>query len=548
MLEGPRGLRLVEEPAPVRPPLEPCAPAELSALVYAGENESDAVERLLARSARAAGALEVAIGEGLAALTVGDRLISLGFSCLRDYARAILDLKERKAQALAHLGRGLRTRPLLRAAVMAGEVRLRHAQTVLPVAIGDAEEAWVELARTETVRALEAAVRAAKRGADPEEEWARLRVRLAPEARASVDEALAIAGRVLPGSTRAERLEAMAQEYVGEHPVEAGDDGAGPAGLGFRPEPGHCEALKARLELETDRWSFLEPAPEVPVPDAGFDELASAKEIDATLQALAARLARWDHVLGYCAYVVRRTGLWRVAGFASFEHYCEERLSLSGRAVEQRAALERRLWQLPALSAARDAGLPYEKVRLLSRLPGREVEAWLPRALDLTCVELRAALRDSDEAQMRAARVLRARVPERVARVLQAAFRAVRAVEGRLLDDGSCLVEVARHFTVTWKGHGRRARTLSERIRERDLGRCQVPECSRRAVHAHHVVPRSHGGPDEPSNLVALCGCHHLRGVHGGYLRVHGTAPNRLVWELRGRAFRARPAVPARIL
>jgi hypothetical protein len=153
-------------------------------------------------------------------------------------------------------------------------------------------------------------------------------------------------------------------------------------------------------------------------------------------------------------------------------------------------------------------------------------------------VAVKAEIEDHDEAQMRAARVLRARVPVRIALLLQAAFRAVREVEGCLLDDGRCLVRVARHFTETWKAQAKKARTLSQKVRERDLGRCQVPGCSRRAVHAHHIVPRSRGGGDEAENLVALCACHHLRGIHGGYMRVHGQAPDGLVWEVGGRVWR----------
>jgi hypothetical protein len=56
-------------------------------------------------------------------------------------------------------------------------------------------------------------------------------------------------------------------------------------------------------------------------------------------------------------------------------------------------------------------------------------------------------------------------------------------------------------------------------------------------VHAHHVDPRSHGGADTEDNLVALCACHHLRGIHGGYIRVRGRAPDRLVWEVGGRVW-----------
>jgi hypothetical protein len=129
---------------------------------------------------------------------------------------------------------------------------------------------------------------------------------------------------------------------------------------------------------------------------------------------------------------------------------------------------------------------------------------------------------------MRAAKVLRARVPVRIALLLQAAFRAVRATEGRLLPDGLCLVRVARHFIDTWKAHPKKARTLSQKVRERDLGRCQVPGCSRRAVHAHHVHPRSHGGSDTRAAFTAgTC--------------VRGHAPDQLVWEVGGRGSRAAP-------
>jgi hypothetical protein len=522
-------------------PSEPLTPAELRAFVYGGETDSDLCETVLARVARIEAALDLAIGDGLAALTSGSRLISLGFSNVGDYARQVLRMKARTAQAMARLSRELRSRAILRAAVRAGEISIRKAQTVLGVAIGDAEAEWVARARTETVRALEKAVRSARESCGEDDEWTRFRVRLSPEDRATVDEALAIAGKVMPGSRRPERLEAMAQEYLGEHAAEAGDDGAGAAGASFRPESDRLERRKAELEAETDRWSFLPRAPGVPMPDAGragFEDMTSAKEIDAALRELAARRGSWDRVLGYCAYSVQRTGLWRIAGFVSFEHYCSERLGLSARTVEQRAALEKRIWQSPALRAARDGGLSYEKVRLLSRLPDRDIDAWAARARTLTCVELEEELDAREEAQMRAARILRARVPVRIALVLQAAFRAVRAAEGRLLDDGSCLVRLARHFIETWKPRAKKARTLSQKVRERDLGRCQVPGCSRRAVHAHHIHPRSHGGADTEENLVALCACHHLFGIHGGYIRVRGRAPDHLVWEVGGRVWR----------
>jgi hypothetical protein len=260
----------VERGIPSRLSLSPCSPAELRALVLGGENDSDACEWALAQVARAQGAVELAIGDGLAALTVGDRLITLGSSNLKDYAREVLGIGERRAQTLAQLSRELERRPQLRAAVVAGEVRIRHAQTVLPVALGDAEAGWVERARTETVRALEAAVREA-RGAEvePEEEWTRFQARLSDEDRAVVDEALESARHVLPAPTRADRLEAMAQEYLGEHPLEAGDDGEGGAGGSFtleRERRAHAAAQEERAERESEAWVYLDAPREIPAP------------------------------------------------------------------------------------------------------------------------------------------------------------------------------------------------------------------------------------------------------------------------------------------
>ena len=116
------------------------------------------IDVVLAPLARGRGAVELAIGEGLAALAVGHRVVDLGYSNIGDYAREVHGINASTAAKMERLARGLRDRPLLREAVRSGEVSPRKAETVLPVARGEAEPFWVERARTETVRALRASL------------------------------------------------------------------------------------------------------------------------------------------------------------------------------------------------------------------------------------------------------------------------------------------------------------------------------------------------------------------------------------------------------
>jgi hypothetical protein len=225
----------------------------------------------------------------------------------------------------------------------------------------------------------------------------------------------------------------------------------------------------------------------------------------------------------------------RLLGFADFRQYVEERLQLAPRAVEQRATLEGRLWESPALQEARRQRVSYEKLRVLSRLPERDIGSWIPRALATTCIALRRAVEGERERQMRAARKILVPIPRRLAALLAAAIHTVRERIGRALATGTCLAVIAAHFIETWKGSARRSGSRSQKVRERDQGFCQVPGCSHRAAHSHHVLFRSHGGSDDAENQLALCPFHHLRCIHGGHLAVFGQAPNGLTWLLGGK-------------
>jgi hypothetical protein len=74
--------------------------------------------------------------------------------------------------------------------------------------------------------------------------------------------------------------------------------------------------------------------------------------LDSELRRLAGLRDWCDEVFGHLAMLFRALGGWRPAGFASFEHYCTERLAMAERAVAQRIALERRLYELPVLRDA----------------------------------------------------------------------------------------------------------------------------------------------------------------------------------------------------
>jgi len=526
----------------VPPPLDltPFTRAELYRWFTGGEATGDRCEKLLAWCSRAVGGIDLTIAEGLHALQQRGLLAELGFH-LDDYARERLDLGKRAAESLAHLGRELQSRPLLREALRSGRVRLRAAETVLELARGEAEASWVARAATMTVRQLEDAVKRA--GVDPvaeEEEWHRLVTLVRPIERALMDGAVGLAGRVLPGASQLERLEAIAQEFLAEHPGDSEADATRKLGPTFRIIGDGEADRQTALEAETDRWAALPPVADWPAPEPRFFETATAQALDALMRQLAALKAQWDEIVGFCAHAIQQSRMYLFLGFSSFDHYCRERLGLPSRTVEQRAALEKRIQASPALQEARRQKVPYEKLRLLAKLPEQEIGPWTPKAHGLTCIELRRRVEGEKERQMRAQRRLSVPVPRRVAVLFQAAFERIRELSGCAYSAGKCLGILAWHFLTTWDGAAERSRTTSQRVRDRDGEHCTVPGCSHRGGHAHHVEYRSHGGSNADENQTAVCAYHHLDCIHPGHLKVAGLAPEGLTWTLGGEAFTGR--------
>jgi ribosomal protein L22 len=240
-----------------------------------------------------------------------------------------------------------------------------------------------------------------------------------------------------------------------------------------------------------------------------------------------------DEHLGRACLLLRRTEAFRRLGYVSLDEYCAERLGLAPSTVRQRLALERRMQELPLLrEALRSARLSYEQARLVARVAGpSDLAARIDEAAVRTCLAYRRELEGEEQRQMWRAGELRAMVPDEVSALLEDAIRSARALV-RGLTPGEALVEVALHFLRTWKWEIERLVEAADRVVLRDGALCQVPGCSRPADHVHHVVSRAAGGPLEPWNEISLCAVHHLRGVHGGNVRISGTAPGGLEFTL----------------
>jgi len=88
------------------------------------------------------------------------------------------------------------------------------------------------------------------------------------------------------------------------------------------------------------------------------------------------------------------------------------------------------------------------------------------------------------------------------------------------------------HCIEVWEKAPPRKNTAANSVRNRDLGLCQVPGCSRPASHRHHIVFASAGGSDGEENGISVCLAHHLQCIHNGWVRVTGKAPNELRWQL----------------
>ena len=118
--------------------------------------------------------------------------------------------------------------------------------------------------------------------------------------------------------------------------------------------------------------------------------------------------------------------------------------------------------------------------------------------------------------------------PPEAANVFRLALEATRLhLQQRGLPRASAsdaLLWMLDHAIAAWTEQGQQFDDHADFAR--DGFRCTAPGCTaRRNLQSHHIVFRSHGGPDEPWNRTTLCAFHHLRGIHARTISCSGRAP-----------------------
>ncbi len=559
----------------------------------------------LAQLGRGVGAMRFRIGEGLSKLEALGGIQALGFPTLESYAREALGRSGRWGADARALARRLERLPALRVALVSGALTTSMVELVARVATPDDDAEWAERARNMTVRGLRVLLKAERLveveddttvprstltlQVDRVEAWAFERARAMVEA---------------VGATRGDGvIEAMLAEGLGELMARDGDIDL-PSGIGGTDDTRAERAELARLREQREAAAESVPPEELDAVAVAIDEAIFGEDVasvDGALRAQAHELARRDVELAKLARLAAELELWRVFRFASFDHYCRERIGLSPSSVATRMALARRVESLPEVERALVTGrIGYEAATLVARVAGTTtVSAWVERAAERTVKHLREEV-DAVELvcriEDRDARRVGPPDEDTLAEVLEVERAALGLVAGQtsgqmsdqtfrqsgqgpgqmsgtsqqagdsevtsielpmttlrlsLSDDlarfwsglervhagmdptESFVAFLVRSVTKSWAGTVAGGGAYSD-IYLRDRWRCASPICRSRNVQPHHIVFRSHGGGEQPGNLVSICTKCHLELVHLGKLRVSGDAEVRLRWQATG--------------
>ncbi|TNF28563.1 MAG: HNH endonuclease [Deltaproteobacteria bacterium] len=350
------------------------------------------------RLARGAGALRLALGEGLVVLRRTGGVAELGFPNIGAYAFERLGRRWRFAEDAARVAEQLALLPEVRGALARGEIGWSMAELLGRSATPDNEAALLAAAREGTVRALRSLI-AETKGREPaptvelEDERRTLQVSV-PRETAWAYEATR---RLLYAQIGASSDEAVVEALLAEASVTLSNRHPG-----VRPSMEACaqasawdeERARERDAVEAEAEGTFVALREATRLAAPLEDVAPPLEpaaLDAHLRAINARLQRRDRRLGQVARTVFDAAGWRHFGYATAAQYARERLGCSLAFVKARMTFARRTEMLPEVTFALDAGtIGFEAACLVSRVADPDtVGAWLGRAGERTVKHLK---------------------------------------------------------------------------------------------------------------------------------------------------------------
>jgi hypothetical protein len=406
-----------------------------------------------------------------------------------------------------------------------------------------------------------------------------LTIRCAPLVRRKWSDVLWLACR-LTGSRMAacDVAEMIAAEVLSALPLE--DVARIPEPID-EPEPETADPPPLGGDLEPGAPSPFDPLRIAALVDGVAD--AEPPDLDRRLRALLAMERRHESALGPDLLELVRRGIPRALGYARLDLWARERLGMDGAKLAGLLKIERAAAGWSGLETAyRSGAISWVAAQTLvplaladsldrfshawtthaARVTVRRLRDDVERALDLSHADPESFARtgglpvDHDGAdatgtptaseigaspiapQSNAYTEAETELavvggPTAQIRFFEAVLNTIRRRlpprNGRQATAGEALEAMLDHVLQAWHREPERGRAIFER----DGWRCAVPGCtSQRNLHEHHVTFRSLGGSDAPENRVTLCAFHHLRGVHTGLLRLRGSAPDGLRFDL----------------
>jgi hypothetical protein len=173
--------RGVESRSGAAPDVRPDRPTVAALVFLRGRDADGRLRELVAERAR----VRPVLGALAAALLSGRNFEPLGFRCLGDWSRERLGVGARAVREWARVWRSLEELPLLREAVLSGEISWTVARLIVGVVTPENEAACLETVRGRTVRAVEELLRAVepvheKPAEEPREDRVPVRVACSP--------------------------------------------------------------------------------------------------------------------------------------------------------------------------------------------------------------------------------------------------------------------------------------------------------------------------------------------------------------------------------